>query len=478
MNFSIIKVKILVYLTILISCLPFFLIPNINWDGVIYNYAFSINDFSIIKFWYEISRINFQLFLANGLYFLYSSFNLSHEIVFDVFTTITLILYIYEINLYSKKTFNLEKEWRLVLILFTAFIPLWHNATSINIGIYLFCFYLLLLGFRLILETKNVIKFLGLIFLLCSFSIKSNVLLVWGLVLIFYFKQFLKTKKVKIIDISLIFLTSISFVIVYLNYFKPYGIFENYNSINIKNLSFDKLIYNLQNFFSYIENFFYISILFITYILIFRKSEIKNFFKNENFVNLLLSVILFLIAIIPYVLVDKSTSYPSVINFKGRHALGTILSLSLIFIFTMKTLNDFIFNKKIIFSLIFLLITTNLYFTIKGFFYKYESSIIKLQLVDTFKDLEKPRSGIVYFRNSDYHITGREISYILFKAFGEASWIGGVAADSKNFVKNPADLFKRDIDMKKFFIQTDINDTCETSYMLINNIKKDDKIKG
>ena len=85
----------------------------------------------------------------------------------------------------------------------------------------------------------------------------------------------------------------------------------------------------------------------------------------------------------------------------------------------MKTLNDFISNKKIIFSLIFLLITTNLYFTIKGFFYKYESSIIKLQLVDTFKDLEKPRSGIVYFRNSDYHITGREISYILFKAFGE-----------------------------------------------------------
>ena len=132
---------------------------------------------------------------------------------------------------------------------FYSFYSIRHNATSINIGIYLFCFYLLLLGFRLILETKNVIKFLGLIFLLCSFSIKSNVLLVWGLVLIFYFKQFLKTKKVKIIDISLIFLTSISFVIVYLNYFKPYGIFENYNSINIKNLSFDKLIYNLQNFF-------------------------------------------------------------------------------------------------------------------------------------------------------------------------------------------------------------------------------------
>ena len=106
------------------SCSPFFLIPNNNWDGVIYDYAFSINDFSIIEYWYKISRINFQLFLANVLYFLYHNLNLSYDIVFDFFTTIAFILYIYEINIFCKKTFNLEEEWRLVLILFTTFIPL------------------------------------------------------------------------------------------------------------------------------------------------------------------------------------------------------------------------------------------------------------------------------------------------------------------------------------------------------------------
>ena len=42
MNFSLNKAKIFVYFIILISCLPFFLIPNNNWDGVIYDYAFSI----------------------------------------------------------------------------------------------------------------------------------------------------------------------------------------------------------------------------------------------------------------------------------------------------------------------------------------------------------------------------------------------------------------------------------------------------
>ena len=98
-------------------------------------------------------------------------------------------------------------------------------------------------------------------------------------------------------------------------------------------------------------------------------------------------------------------------------------------------------------------------------------------MVETFKSLEKPRSGIIYFRNSDYYISKTEISHILFKAYREASWIGGVSTDSKNFVKNPEDLFNRDIDMKKFNIQTDVNDTCETTYIFKNNIKKDEKIK-
>ena len=478
MNFSYNKSKIFVYFLFFISCLPFFFIANNNWDGVIYDYAFSINDFSIIEFWYEISRINFQLFLANGLYLISNNLNLPHDLIFDIFTSIAFILYVYEVNLFCKKTFNLDLEWQLILILFTIFIPLWHNATSINIGIYLFCFYLVFLSFRFILNSKYLIKTIGVALLLCSFSIKSNVFLICGLTFVFYFKKFKKNKKIQINNIILIVFTSILFVLVYLNFFKPYGIFENYNSVSIENLKTGKFLKNFQNFFSYIKIFFYILSLFIIYIIIFKKNEIKNLFMNENFENLVLSFILFLIAITPYILVDKSTFYSSVIGFKGRHALGIIVSLSLIFIFTIKTLNDFIINKKIIFSLIFFLITYNLYFSIKGFYYKYESSIIKLQLVETFKNLEKPRSGLIYLKNSNYHINQIEISHILFKAFNEASWVGAGAADVESLTKyDPMDLFEEDINMKKINIQTDVNETCETTYILKNNIKKNEKIK-
>ena len=107
MNFSYNKSKIFVYFLFFISCLPFFFIANNNWDGVIYDYAFSINDFSIIEFWYEISRINFQLFLANGLYLISNNLNLPHDLIFDIFTSIAFILYVYEVNLFCKKTFNL-----------------------------------------------------------------------------------------------------------------------------------------------------------------------------------------------------------------------------------------------------------------------------------------------------------------------------------------------------------------------------------
>ena len=39
------------------------------------------------------------------------------------------------------------------------------------------------------------------------------------------------------------------------------------------------------------------------------------------------------------------------------------------------------------------------------------------------------------------------------------------------------DLFYEDINMKKFNIQTDVNETCETTYIFKNNIKKNEKIK-
>ena len=39
------------------------------------------------------------------------------------------------------------------------------------------------------------------------------------------------------------------------------------------------------------------------------------------------------------------------------------------------------------------------------------------------------------------------------------------------------DLFYEDINMKKFNIQTDVHDTCQTTYILRNNIKKNEKIK-
>ena len=129
--------------------------------------------------------------------------------------------------------------------------------------------------------------------------------------------------------------TSILFVLIYLNFFKPYGIFENYNSINIENLRPEKFFKNFQNFFSYVRTSFFIIILFIIYIIVFKKNKIRNLLKNDNFINLILSFILFFIAISPYILVDKSTFYSSVIGFKGRHALGTIISLSLVFVFVL-----------------------------------------------------------------------------------------------------------------------------------------------
>ena len=178
--------------------MPLFIINN-GWDGSIIDYGFSIGDLSGIKnFYFEISS-NFQFYIIRFLYFLKIITNLPNELIFDLFTGIFLILFCYEVKRFSEKIFNLDKQHSLFCFIFALIFPVWNSLTEINLGLYLFCFYLAISGYRLFSNTKNIFKFIGIILILLSFSIKSNFAFVLALCLTENFYNYVQKKKLIII---------------------------------------------------------------------------------------------------------------------------------------------------------------------------------------------------------------------------------------------------------------------------------------
>ena len=207
------KKIIILFTTILIF--PIFLIPNNTWDSVIFDYAFTINDISGIEGWYKESRLDFQLQIIKIFFFINQKFNISHELIFDIFSSLALILYIYEIKRFQNILLGIENRWQTVCILIALTSPIWSVISSIVLGLYVFCFYLALLGYRFLINKKYLFKILGIIFIFFSLSIKSNLFLISGLALVHNTNLFFSDKSIQKKNIYILMLIFFIFIFIY-----------------------------------------------------------------------------------------------------------------------------------------------------------------------------------------------------------------------------------------------------------------------
>ena len=98
-------------------------------------------------------------------------------------------------------------------------------------AMYIFCFYLALVGHRLFLNKDYKLKVLGIILMLFSFSIKSSFALVFGLSLAYNLKRGLIDKNLNFTFPFIFFLCIFSYF-VDTKFFPRSGYFNNYNILN------------------------------------------------------------------------------------------------------------------------------------------------------------------------------------------------------------------------------------------------------
>ena len=454
--------------------MPLFIINN-GWDGSIIDYGFSIGDLSGIKnFYFEISS-NFQFYIIRFLYFLKIITNLPNELIFDLFTGIFLILFCYEVKRFSEKIFNLDKQHSLFCFIFALIFPVWNSLTEINLGLYLFCFYLAISGYRLFSNTKNIFKFIGIILILLSFSIKSNFAFVLALCLTENFYNYVQKKKINYNSIIIIFSISILGYLVNSFYFPPYGNYSGYNQIELSNLKWNIFIKNIKDYLSFLIYFILAPIFYI----IFFKYKFKKKFMilNKDFKLKSLSLFfLMLMIMFPYVLVQKSTDIFNFTNFDSRHVFLLSVPFSIFLAIIIKKIKTEI-NVKTSNLFICIILLQSVILLTGSYFAKYNYTLIDQNLIKSFQKIKEPSSGYIIISSKKLQRNFYHLNNLAYKAYGKAAWIvlfdNNVDLQKKieieNFFADYKKIFSKKVYSVKY-VFNNMNKNCISVYDLKNEI--------
>ena len=150
------------------AAIPIFFTPN-TWDSAILLYAFDIENLNGVESWFKEAGIYFQFFVIQILFLIKKTLHINHEFLFDVFTIGSLILFTYEVKKYSEQFFSLDNKWSNFCAILVITFPVWPSLNSVNLALYVFCFYLALVGHRLFFSKNFFVKLIALLLILFSF---------------------------------------------------------------------------------------------------------------------------------------------------------------------------------------------------------------------------------------------------------------------------------------------------------------------
>lgn len=330
---------------------PIYLMNGDNWDGVSIEYSYLTGDLSGIKSflfnssWYLQFYFS-EIIISAARYINFSYFKTNGLIVYFFF-----ILFLYENYFISKKIFKLNNNQNIWYLVFISTFPVFSTLSSSIMTFHFICFTLSLLSLRLIFTTKSLyILTLCLFLLLASFNFNSLIIFIPMLSICY---DFLINNKLKISAKSLlVFLISAIAIILRLFFLTPSGEYENYNKVSfssLSNLSFFQFIELIIPFISYPVVSFILSLFFILIIYLCR-FELNQITKKKFFdflKSITLPILIFIFAIIPYLVVFKTTNYAWVISWNSRQSILTCIPLGLfLIIYFNQILNFFAIENK------------------------------------------------------------------------------------------------------------------------------------
>jgi hypothetical protein len=455
------------------------------WDGSDFDHAFTTGSLEIINIWAFENSNEFFLVPIYFLYFLKKFFNINHEFLFDIFTIIFYLLFCFEIKKICKYLLNLDNYYCNICAAVAATFPIWESLVAIHLGLYIFAFYLVLIGHRIYIKKKIIFKILGIILILFSFTVKSNFSFIVGLSLAHTLKLYFIDNKNNYINFIIILLIAVLCFIINQKFFPPHGFFADNNAIFIKDLSLVKIFTGLLNYFSFFAVYSWIPLIVFFYFKLWNKFTYK-IFKKELLL-IVIIILLFFAATTPYILINKYSDIFFFRDFMSRQAFLLTIPFSLFFTLFFHFIGKFL-KKKIVGLIILTFIVQSLFISSIKYYFKVEASIFRENLVLQLKVFNQPASGFIKFKNeegayfNDYELENyfpghrlriAEITNIFYKAYNKESWLPFIPlAKNKqivDFEKYKIFFKARDFNYKKPCI---IEITFENNLDLLSRITK------
>ena len=482
MNSKITNDNSYIYLILFFLFIPLNFVPQI-FDGVIIEYAFVIEDLSALKLWYYERARQFHLLIILIVDFLAKYTFFEPEILFDGFSIIALILLCAEVKKYSIFLFGFEKKWSNLAALFTAIFPVWHVLVDFDISTYLISIYFLFFGYRKFIDKKIYNNFIGLIFIILSFNVDSNLIFVIGLStihLLINYNRLNNSPKFNFLKLMMIIATSFGYYFIRGKYFPPFGHFVGYNNFDLNSivaffssniLSFN-LIKNIINYSTYLIAWTWLPLFFYFDLFFKNKDSFLKVKINFNYINnYTVLILLSAFAIFPYLLLNKSSSMFYLGDFYQRHAflLATIYGIFFSNMFRDLSKANSLTKKVNLNYYLITFILFNLILLNYGSFRKVESYLFTKNLENELKLHNTPSKGIVKFvyKSVPYDLRPFEVSYLFYKAYDTAGW-------KSNIVKD----VKLDDIHAKMFITNDYKYECSISVHLKNDLNKIGRFKN
>ncbi|WP_345993673.1 hypothetical protein [Sulfurimonas sp. HSL-1716] len=310
----------------------------------------------------------------------------------------------------------------LVIPLNSAKIALINLPSNFYLLLFFIAFFLFV---KYIQNSQNIFKRI-LIYILFFLSFSVNSLLVfYGLVLLYALQYEFSKENFKIKSFLFKYIDFILLPIIYwlikINYFPPYGAYENYNSIHFDLIKlfdlFHRSIYSsfyepaeIALLYSY-KHLYFFTIVLLGLLYIFRNLQIS---KKISYTFIFIGISGFLFAVFPYIMVGK---LPRVYDWDSRHQLLMPLGISIL-VYTsvqlMRKINN-MFGKILLLSIISVFIMQSFYTSYRynqDIFYQYaiENHLKKSELVKTHTTFLTDRKIMSCFSNyrtvRDYEYNG------------------------------------------------------------------------
>ncbi len=425
------------FLKLSLTVLIFFGIPIFEakremWDGTMVEYNLSQKDFTALRNWFFESGWELQYFVLRIQDLLSHAFQLPFRSLVIGLSVALLLATSMEIYLLSQNVFKLSREYSLASGLIFVILPIWNVLITSATNIHIMCLYFGIMGTRIYYNKNIIFKFIGLLLIIFSFQLNSLLLFIPSL--IFAINLVFKNEiKKSILDPNLLVIIGASTTYYILKkLFNPnYGLYENYNEITLPS--------TFAHIRAYVDHLFTFStFLFIPLSAILIHKMLRNsLFRQETTTRKLCSThnkilfFLFITAILPYIMVDKSTALYDIQDWGQRHAIILSVPLAILTSSIMNSVSNLIeWNRKefkfnnLTFILISILPITLL---LSSFAIKINRQIFEEDLRQSLLSLkvDDPKPGLLQINGIGIpgpSFRNYESNYFTFLTYGEPLW--------------------------------------------------------